>query len=303
MRPKYINTIGLVLMILYSLGSVCTITTIEGCVHQHPAANDSMSYQKLDSELAWVEMTEPINDSIEYDFFDPHKGWTTRKTIIKKGDCILIAEKKPGEGPFVEPTREEIAKIKEDSFYSEPLNDTILSRYSCNPHEVSKLWHYADSVHNGKMEVIIVRGDTVLCKKYLHYVSTDENNPVIPYKLFIDGLKRIQIHENRFKNIDSARVSFSKLAFGPNVVMRGDTSWLHGDNGKFLIAVSSDWHPRDTISRIAKIFPNDKYSILELEGRIWIDCDKSFYDKFNLYHKSEFQRPKKFSFVIYKKVE
>ena len=280
MRPNLIYMTGLFLTMLYALETVCA---------SPPAHRGGQN-------------NATINDSIEYDILELHLGWVTKKTIIKEGDCILIVTQKPGEYPVM---RREGISIKADSFYHKPLFDTILSHYICDPSEVKRLWQKVDSVHNAYMEVVITRDDIMLCKKgFGRYVEGYSEDTIAFNKLVYD-LKRIKIREYQFKDLEQARSSFRKLAYEPNVVMRGDTSWLHGDNGKFWFDAPGDWNHRDTILQIEKIFPNEKYSMWfqEQRGVIWIDCDKSFYDKFNLYPKSEFQRPQKFSFVIYKKVE
>jgi len=230
--------------------------------------------------------------------------WVKKKAVVKEGDCILIVKQKNGSFPVMRPSSQ-IAIVREDSFYSQALNDTVWSHYSCEKKSVVRLWRMVDSVSNCNMEVIILRADTIFCQKLLGCSIREKTKDTIAFNTLVKNLKKVYVREYRFKDRALARMSFRKLAFDRNVVLRGDTNWLHGDGGKFAITVSWDADSQKMLDSIRRAYQHDVYSLWyqEQRGVIWVECDKAFYDKFNLYQKSDFQRPKKFSFVIYTKAE
>ena len=219
---------------------------------------------------------------------------------LKKGDCLYIMTEQTGEA-MPDWTEER----KEDSFYCPLYVDSVYSRYTSDLHSIARIWPMLDSVNSGMMRALIIRDDTVFAMQYLFKQNFEMPKDPIPLTKLITGFKKMNIREYRFKDREKARAEFRRLAFAPNVVMIGDTSWLHGDYGTFYIEVHSDSMAREYISGIRKEFPNDLYDAYYHEqwGLIGISCNKEFYDKVDLYPKFEFKRPQRFSFVIYRKME
>ena len=136
----------------------------------------------------------------------------------------------------------------------------------------------------------------------------------IPLSRAVSGLKKMDIREYWFRDREKAREEFRRLAFAPNVVMREDSSWLHEDKGSFTIGEHLSQEMADKyLADIKKQFPDTAFDIWfnGMAGRIEVLAvnkvtayiDKAFYDKFKAYPVSEFHRPRRFSFVIYKKME
>lgn len=222
------------------------------------------------------------------------------RVSLKKGDCLYI---------MIEQTYEampdEMEKRKEDSFYCPLYTDTLYSRYISDLHTIARIWPMLDSVNASMMQALIIREDTILSRQYLYKQDFEMPKDPIPLDRVISGLKRMDIREYRFKDREAARAAFRNLAFAPNVVMRMDSSWLHEDYGRFRIECQSGTEGEKYVAEIKKQFPKDIlypfYS--EMQGAVIVNSSKAVYDKLKGYTKSEFKRPKRFSFVIYKKME
>jgi hypothetical protein len=237
-------------------------------------------------------------DSIDVNIGYKPGHYIKGRVPLQKGDCLYILTEQTGED---EPREER----KEDSFYCPLYLDSVYSRYTSDLSAIARIWPMLDSVNASMMRALIIRDDTVFARQYLFKQHFEMPKNPIPLTRLITGLKKMNIREYRFKDRETARAEFRRLAFAPNVVMKGDTSWLHGDYGTFYIEVHSASIAREYISRIKEKFPNDLYDAYYHEqwGLIGINCNKEFYDKVDLYPKFEFLRPKRFSFVIYKKME
>jgi hypothetical protein len=243
-----------------------------------------------------VSKTDSIDINVGYELGHHIK----RRVALRPGDCLYILK-----DIVVESEPDHMGEERrEDSFYC-PLNtDTLLGRYTCDLPTIARIWEQIDSIDEN-MHALIVRDDTILILHYLWKQDFERPRNLLPLSKITAGLNKTDVREYRFKDREEARAAFRRLAFGPDVVMREDSDWLHTDGGSFSLENSKAWKDAENYAKeIGKKYPQEVFEIYysEMQGRVLINSTKAFYDRLKGYHKSEFKRPKRFSFMVYRKL-
>lgn len=204
----------------------------------------------------------------------------------------------------------------EDGRESELFCDTLTSFYTDNYSEINKKINdfHGTPVNFIRMcsydySLIVTHNDSIMqtaeVNRYCNFLVSEKGAftfDSVAFDTLIMGLKRVNIQEHRFSNIQIARKQWENLTANEPLVIRNyyKPEWINYD-GYFTLIQKNGTDVIDSTTRqlMTLTYPHDTFEFIS--DYTEIKSSKAFYRKFNLVPKSKWTDYAEFIFTVIEK--